>query len=63
MILSGRCAVVGGIFATAPSSAILRKKVGKPKEEIRNLYRITKYLLCEFVYVNLLYDFIYVKYM
>jgi hypothetical protein len=28
---------VGGIFATA-LSAILRTKVGKPKEEIRNQY-------------------------
>ncbi len=31
-----------------------KKKVGEPKEEIRNLYGITKYLLCEFVFVNLL---------
>jgi hypothetical protein len=31
-----------------------KEKLGKPKEEIRNLYGITKYLSCEFVYVNLL---------
>ncbi len=36
-MLSSWCAVVGGIFATA-LLAILRKKVGKPKEEMRNLY-------------------------
>jgi hypothetical protein len=35
--MSGRCAVVGGIFCHRSLSAILRRKIGKPKEEIRNL--------------------------
>jgi hypothetical protein len=37
MILSVRCAVVGGIFCHRSLSAILRKNIGKPKEEIGNL--------------------------
>jgi hypothetical protein len=37
MILSVQCAVVGGIFCHRSLSAILRRKIGKLKEEIRNL--------------------------
>jgi hypothetical protein len=36
-ILSVWCAVVGGIFCHRSLSAILRKKIRKPKEEIGNL--------------------------
>ena len=36
-IMSGRCAVIGGIFCHRSLLAILRRKIGKPKEEIGNL--------------------------
>jgi hypothetical protein len=32
-----QCAVIASIFCHCLLSAILRKKIGKPKEEIRNL--------------------------
>ncbi len=37
MILSHQCAVVGGIFCHRSLSAILRRKIGKPRKELRNL--------------------------
>jgi hypothetical protein len=37
MILSAQFAVVGSIFCYRSLSAILRKKIGKHKEEIGNL--------------------------
>ncbi len=37
MILSVQCAVVGGIFHHRSLSAIPRKKISEPKEEIENL--------------------------
>jgi hypothetical protein len=37
MILSGQYAVVSGIFCHQYFSAILRRKIGKPKEEIGNV--------------------------
>jgi hypothetical protein len=37
MILSVQCAVVGGIFYHCSLSAILRRKIGKPKGEIGDL--------------------------
>jgi hypothetical protein len=37
MILSGQCAFVGSIFCYRSLPVILRKKIGKPKEEIGNL--------------------------
>jgi hypothetical protein len=36
-ILSVQCAVVGIIFCHRSLSAILRKKISKPKEEIGNI--------------------------
>ncbi len=37
MFLSGQCAVVGSIFCYHSLPAILRKKIGMPKQEIGNL--------------------------
>jgi hypothetical protein len=37
MILSGQCVIVSGIFCHRSLSAILRRKIGEPKEEIGNL--------------------------
>jgi hypothetical protein len=31
------CAVIGGIFCSLSLSAILRKKIGEPRKETRNL--------------------------
>jgi hypothetical protein len=36
-ILSVQCAVIGGIFCHCSLLAILRRKIGKPRKEIRNL--------------------------